>query len=66
MKTKIYDFQVYYYETFVFDLIFFLGTSVSLNELAQNFKSFIMFYHAEFIKTLKLMNCPLEDYTFEK
>lgn len=66
IKVKMYDFQVYCYETFALDLIFFLFTSVRSIDLVNNFKSFINHYHEEFIQSLKLVNCPLEDYVFEK
>lgn len=66
IKIKIYDFQLYFYQSFVHDLIFFLLTSVRPDDLAKDFKLFIQCYHAEFVKTLKLVNCPLDDYTFEK
>lgn len=66
IKIKIYDFQLYFYQSFVHDLIFFLCTSVRRNDLVNDFLLFIHCYHAEFVKTLKLVNCSLDDYTFEK
>lgn len=66
IKVKIYDFQLYFYQTFVCDLILFLFTSVCCTDLSKNFKTFIHVYHSEFTKTLELVNCPLDDYTFEK
>lgn len=66
IKVKIYDFQLYFYETFVCDLIFFLFTSVRCDELTKNFKLFINHYHSEFVKTMKSVNCPLDDYTYVK
>lgn len=66
IKIKIYNSQLYFYQSFMHDLIFFLFTSVCSNDLAKDFKLFIRCYHAEFVKTLKLVNCPLDDYTYEK
>lgn len=65
-KVKIYDFQSFYYESFVHDLIFFLFTSVRNNDLKANFKSFIDHYLVEFVKTMNFVKCPLDDYTSEK
>ncbi|XP_055309442.1 uncharacterized protein LOC129573174 [Sitodiplosis mosellana] len=66
IKVKIYDFQLYFYQTFVCDLIFFLLTSVRSNDLTKHFKLFIRQYHLEFVNTMKLVNCPCDDYTFDK
>lgn len=62
---KIYDFQLYFYHSFALDLVFFLFTSVRLDDLNEHFDSFIQFYHSRFYKTLMEANCPLEHYTFE-
>lgn len=66
IKVKIYDFQLYFYESFVHDLLHFLFTSVRGIDLVKNFKQFIQFYHLEFSKMIILVKCPCEDYTFEK
>lgn len=66
IKAKIYDFQLYFYQSFVHDLVLFLFSSVRCGDLANNFRTFIDFYHLEFTKTLKRVNCPLEDYTLDK
>lgn len=66
MKIKMYDFQLYFYQSFVHDLIFFLFTSVRPNDLKENFHSFINYYHIVFTRTLKLVGMPMKDYTFEK
>lgn len=66
IKIKIYDFQLYYYQSFVHDLMFFLCMCVRPNELISNFKLLIDYYHAEFLKTLDFVNVPKDDYTFEK
>lgn len=66
IKVKIYDFQLYFYQTFVCDLIFFLFTSVRCDDLKKNFKLFIYHYHSAFINTMKLANCSRDDYTYEK
>lgn len=66
VKVKMYDFQLYSYQSLAFDLILFLFTSVRSNDLAENFKMFINYYHEEFVNELKLLNCPLNDYSFDK
>lgn len=66
IRVKIYDFQLYFYESFVCDLIFFLFTSVRCDDLTKNFQRFINHYLAEFVKTMNLVNCPLDDYSDEK
>ncbi|XP_055307114.1 uncharacterized protein LOC129571346 [Sitodiplosis mosellana] len=65
-KVKIYDFQSFYFESFMHDLIFFLFTSVQNSDLKSNFKSLIDHYLAEFRKTMDFFKCPLDDYTSEK
>lgn len=66
VEAKIYDFQLYFYQTFVCDLILFLFTSVCCADLAKKFETFIHVYHTEFTKTMKLVNCPLDDYSYDK
>lgn len=66
IRVKIYDFQLFFYESFVYDLIFFLFTSVRCDDLTKNFQRFINYYLAEFVKTMNLVNCPLDDYSYEK
>lgn len=65
-KIRIYDFQLYFYQSFVRDLIFFLVTSVRLDDLVRNFRIFINHYHEHFVKVLKRANCSLNDYTIDK
>lgn len=62
---KVYDFQLYFYHSFALDVIFFLFTSVRLKDLNENFETFIRFYHHRFCQTLKDVNCPLDNYSFE-
>lgn len=66
VKVKILDFQNNGYETFGLDLSIFLFFSVEINELRLNFKEFFKYYHLEFVKVLELVNCPLDDYTYDK
>lgn len=66
IKVKIYDFQFYSHETFTSDLLNFLFLSVKCNDLRENFRIFIDTHHAELTKTLKLANCSLDDYPYEK
>lgn len=63
---KVYDFNLYSYQSFAANLILFLFTSVRQDVLTTNFTLLIDTHHSEFIKTLKLVNCPLDDYTYEK
>lgn len=63
---KIVDFQAYDYNSFVFDLLQFLFLNVRIDDLKINFKSFIEYYSFEFVNVMRLVNCPLDDYTYEK
>lgn len=63
---KIIDFAKCRYESFANDLIFFLLTNAPVDDLRTNFKSFIEYYHMEFTKTLKHVDVPLDDYTYDK
>lgn len=62
---KIVDFQAYDYESFAFDLTFFLLINTQIKDLETNFIALIRYYHSEFLGTMKAVNCPLDDYTFE-
>lgn len=66
IEVKILDFQSYDYESFAFDLIFFLLINARVEDLTTQFKTFIQYYHLEFQKTMQFINCPLDDYTYEK
>ncbi|XP_031633860.1 uncharacterized protein LOC116347423 [Contarinia nasturtii] len=66
IKVKIYDFQTYFYESFVFDLSYFLFTSVGNIDLNANFTLFVDYYISEFQKMMNLLKCPMDDYTHEK
>lgn len=66
IRLKILDFQAYDYESFAFDLTFFLLINAQVDDLKVNFNGFIQYYHSEFLKTMRFVNCPLEDYTYEK
>ncbi|XP_031633861.1 uncharacterized protein LOC116347425 [Contarinia nasturtii] len=66
INVKIYDFQSYFYESFVFDLAFFLFTSVGNIDLNANFTLFVDYYISEFQKMMNLLKSPMDDYTHEK
>lgn len=66
IEVKILDFQAYDYESFALDLAFFIAFNARHNELNTNFKSFVEYYHLEFVKVMQYVNCPLEDYTYDK
>lgn len=65
-KVKFYDYQLIAYKSVVQDLIFFLFTSCNEAVRMQNIEAFFKHYHNHFYKTLKLLKCPLDDYTYEK
>lgn len=52
VQVKFLDFQVYGYESFANDLIYFLLMCSRFEDLRTNFKSFIDYYHSEFTKIL--------------
>ncbi|XP_031632040.1 uncharacterized protein LOC116346242 [Contarinia nasturtii] len=66
IQVKLLDFQMCGYESFALDLMFLLLFNAPIEDLRMNFKSFIEYYHSEFVKTLRLVNCSHDDYTFEK
>lgn len=66
IHVKILDFQKYGYESFAFNLIHFLALNARANDLKFDFELFIKHYHFEFVKTLRFVDCPLDDYTYEK
>lgn len=66
IQAKLLDFQLYHYESFANDLIYFLLACADLNDLRMNFIPLIEYYHAEFTKTLKYVDFPLDDYTYDK
>lgn len=66
IQAKILDFQSYDYESFAFDLTFFLLFNAQVVDLRENFSSYILYYNLEFRKTLVSVKCPLDDYTQQK
>lgn len=66
IQIKLLDFQSYYTGTFALDLVFFLLFNGRIDDLRADFKSFINYYHEEFVNILRWINCPLDDYTYEK
>lgn len=64
-KVKFYDYQLIAYKSVVQDLIFFLFTSCNEAVRMNNIEDFFKHYHNHFYTTLKLLKCPLEDYTYE-
>lgn len=66
IKVKILDFQGYKYNSFAFDLLQFLFYNVRVEDLKMHFESFVEHYMSEFVNVLRIVNCPLDDYTNEK
>lgn len=66
VKVKILDFQEYKYNSFVSDLLHFLFYNARIDDLKAHFKSFVEHYISEFVNVMRIVNCPLEDYTNEK
>lgn len=66
IKVKILDFQLYSYDSFAMDLLQFLFFTVRIDDLRMHFKSFVEYYLVEFVNVLRIVNCPLDDYTNEK
>ena len=66
IRVKILDFQNYSYGSFSFDLMQFLFANARIDDLKMHFKSFIDYYLLEFVNVMRLVNCPLDDYTNEK
>ncbi|XP_055317996.1 uncharacterized protein LOC129576655 [Sitodiplosis mosellana] len=66
IQVKILDFQAYDYDSFAFDLTFFVFYNAQIEDLQMNFKLFIEYYHSEFFNTMRLVDCSIDDYTYEK
>lgn len=66
IKVKILDFAWFNYESFALDLTFFLFINVQDKDLRTNFKQFFDYYHSEFVNILRLVDYPLDEYTYEK
>lgn len=66
IDVKILDFQAYDYDSFALDLLHFILSNARIDDLKVYFKSFIENYLIEFVNTMQLVNCPLDDYTHDK
>lgn len=64
IRIKIYDFQLYSYQSFAFDLMLFLFSSVRSIDLAKNFHMFINRYHKEFVETMESVGFMSNEYSF--
>lgn len=63
---KLLDFQGYKYNSFAFDLLQFLFYNVRIDDLKMHFKSFVEHYISEFVHVMRIVQCPLDDYTDDK
>lgn len=63
---KFLDYQLMAYDSFANDLVFFLFSSVNDTVRKVHIEHFFKYYHEHFYKTLELLRCPLDDYTYEK
>lgn len=63
---KFLDYQLMAYDSFANDLVFFLFSSVNDTVRKTHIEHFFKHYHEHLYKTLKLLQCPLGDYTYEK
>ncbi|KAK4886183.1 hypothetical protein RN001_002454 [Aquatica leii] len=64
-KCKIIDFQLMDYGSLANDLLFFLFTSVQEDVLNLQLKYLISFYYDSFLRTLKEMNCDMQQFTVD-
>lgn len=65
-KVKFCDYQLMTYDSFANDLVFFVFTSIYGSNRKGNIEHFFQHYHKHFYQTLSMLNCPLNDYTYEK
>lgn len=65
-QVKFCDYQLYAYDSFAHDLIFFLFSSVNNDVRRQHIEHFFRYYHQHLIATLTLLGCPIDDYTYDK
>ncbi|CAG9833657.1 unnamed protein product [Diabrotica balteata] len=65
-KNKFVDFQLYYYQSPLTDVLFFLWSSVHLNVLKQDFDELLIYYHTEFTDQLRRLNCNTNLFDIDK
>lgn len=65
-KVKFCDYQLMAYDSFANDLVFFVFSSINGSVRKENIEHFFRYYHKHFYNTLAMLNCPLDDYTYEK
>ncbi|GLV43386.1 uncharacterized protein CBL_03929 [Carabus blaptoides fortunei] len=65
LRLKIVDFQTAQSQSVVWDMLFFIYTSVSANVLYDNVDELIQIYYASFIDCLKQFNVNLDNYSWE-
>lgn len=63
---KFFDYQLMAYDSFANDLVFFLFSSVDYIDRRMHIEHFFKYYHEHLHKILALLQCPLDDYTYEK
>lgn len=63
---KFFDYQLMAHDSFANDLVFFLFSSVNHVDRRMHMEHFFKYYHEHLYKTLALLECPLDDYTYEK
>ncbi|XP_055323920.1 uncharacterized protein LOC129578808 isoform X2 [Sitodiplosis mosellana] len=65
-KVKFCDYQLMTYDSFANDLVFFVFSSINGSNRKGNIEHFFQYYHKHLYQTLAMLNCPLDDYTYEK
>nr|CAD7258078.1 unnamed protein product [Timema shepardi] len=63
---KIVDYQVTFYGSPLFDLIFFLFTSTKLGIVSEHFERLVKLYYDSLVDCLSLLDCDIRPFSFEK
>lgn len=63
---KIVDFQVTFYGSLAYDIVFFLFTSVKARVLENQLDELLKYYYDQFTSILTNAKVPMGNYTYEK
>lgn len=63
-QVKLIDFQMAHYESLVYDLIFFMFSSLEIQVLEYHTDELLLFYYNAFVKCLEKVGVSTQDYSF--
>lgn len=65
IKNKFIDFQSYIYGNFLFDLIFFIWSSVQSVVIDDHYEELVKYYHYHFVKILSDFGCDTSPFEYK-